>query len=61
MAKADNADTLLKQFKHSRDKDDLSNRLVEMSEKLQEIRLSEYRANRKADEEERKVNEDELE
>jgi len=33
----------------------LSDRLVEMSEKLQQIRLNEYRANRKAEESDERI------
>ena len=35
--------------------DNLSQKLIAMSDTLQKIRLEEYRATRKADEEERKV------
>ena len=48
-AKAEHAQTLLNQLQRAKPSE-LSDRLVEMSEKLQQIRLSEYRANRKADE-----------
>lgn len=48
-AKSEHAQTLLNQLQRAKPSE-LSDRLVEMSEKLQQIRLNEYRANRKADE-----------
>ena len=48
-AKSEHAQTVLNQLQRAKPSE-LSDRLVEMSEKLQQIRLNEYRANRKADE-----------
>ena len=53
-ARADTAEALLNDFKNNR-QSDLSDKLVEMSDQLQKIRLGEYRARRKAEEEEQRI------
>ena len=54
LAKADLSNTLMNQLRGDKNSD-ISNRLVEMSEKLQDIRLNEYRAKRQSDELEERV------
>ena len=54
LAKSDLSNNLMQQLKSSKPSE-MSDRLVEMSEKLQDIRLNEYRAKRAADELEERV------
>jgi hypothetical protein len=55
LAKAENAQDLLETLQRSK-QSDLSDRLISMSEKLQQIKLGEMRANRESNEVKEKNN-----